>query len=538
MRPDGRNAVPELESARALLPAWAGLGAGLWLAPICLCIGWAAARVAAAAALPSASRWRASSWPERARLCYPGRLATALAAGVGAAATGACAALEPGLFSWLPPWGEAVLCAACAWVGGEAVALDVGRRTSGNPALGLRGELAGLLLLAPALIPLAWMLAFVRSEWSAAGATAAAVGIAGFAAAGIWAGVPLLCLLGAARRADARVQQIVQRAAARAGVTPRAVFEIELSAANAFALPLPRWLLFTRRCAEGLSDAELEALAAHELGHLAESPRVALARVAGALALVPVGFARVFVESLGPLPGMLAISACVLALALPITRARVQLEREADLAARRGELDPGLFARALARLGELNALPAVGFGRGGSHPHLYDRLLAGGVTPAFARPAPPSALRLFAGTGAMIALLLVALPLALQPRIPLWFAVRDSGLRAALSIALTGGSTRDLYDLALDLSARGRTHDALVAIAALQAISPGNFEYEAWRAELLASVGRCSEALPALARAQAWAGPAAAASTWVGAASDLISAACQGAARPAAFEPR
>ena len=402
----------------------------------------------------------------------------------------------------------------------------------------MRGELGGLLLLAPALIPLAWMLACLRAEWSAANAAVALLGIAGFAAAGIWAGVPLLRVVGAAWRADARVQRIVQRAAARTGIAPRAVFAIELSAANAFALPLPRWLLFTRRCAAGLSDAELEALAAHELGHLSESPRVALARVAGALALAPVGFARVAVDALGPLPGMLAISACALALALPIARARVQLERDADLAARRGEAEPGLFARALARLGELNAMPAVGFGRGGSHPHLYDRLLAGGVTPDFARPAPPSARRLFAGIGAAIALLLVALPLALQPRIPLWLGVRDAGLRAALSIALTGGSTRDLQELGLDFAGRGRSEDALVAIAALQALEPESGESEARRAQLLASSGRCGDAQLALARAQARAGPAAAASPRPGAVRDRIDAACRGSALPASLEAR
>ena len=132
--PPGRGAaVPELESARALLPAWAGLGAGLWLAPICLWIGWAAARVAAAAALPPERLWRDARWPERARLCYPARLATALAAGVGAAAAGASAALEPGLFSTLPAWAEGALCAACAWAGA---------RRSRSTSRGARAEIA------------------------------------------------------------------------------------------------------------------------------------------------------------------------------------------------------------------------------------------------------------------------------------------------------------------------------------------------------------------------------------------------------------
>ncbi len=532
--PTGRGEpVPELESVRALLPAWAGLGAGLGILPICLLIGWLAARAAALASLPRESRWRDLDWPERARQSHPGRLATALACGLAAGTVGAASSLEAGLLSFLPAAGRGLLCAACAWAGGEAVSLRVARATCGNASLGLRGELAGLLLLAPSLIPLALMLGFVRAEWSAASVGAALLGIAGFAAAGVWAGVPLLGMIGAARRAGPRVQQAVERASAHSGVAPRAVYEIELSSANAFALPLPGWLLFTRRCAEGLSDAELEALAAHELGHLAEPPVVALARAAGALALAPVGFAPALVQALGHPGGMLAVIAFVFALALPIVRVRKQLERRADAAAHATEPDPGRFGRALARLGELNGMPAVGFGRGGSHPHLYDRMLAAGLLPGFARPAPPSSRRLFAGIGASIAVLLVALPLALEPRVLLPLATRDPGLRAALSVSISGGSPRDLYELGLALAGEGRLDDALVAVDALLAIAPGDFEREAWRAELLASTGRCGEALPSLARAQARAGRSAQTSPWLGAARELVAASCTRSLRPA-----
>ena len=56
------------------------------------------------------------------------------------------------------------------------------------------------------------------------------------------------------------------------------------------------------------------------------------------------------------------------------------------------EIQRGAFARALVHLSELNLSPAVLPGNAGTHPHVYDRLLAAGVTPEFPRPAVPERL--------------------------------------------------------------------------------------------------------------------------------------------------
>jgi Zn-dependent protease with chaperone function len=400
-------------------------------------------------------------------------------------------------------------------------------------------------LIAPGVIPLALMLSLVRPEWNTASVAGALIGVAGCVASGIWAGVPLLQLLGAAKPASERLRAAVERAAHSAGIAPARVLEIELSTANAFALPIPKWLVFTRRAVSGLSDSELEALAAHELGHLAEPRSVVFARALGALALVPLGFARVFIEEFGRLPGLIALLLCVALLALPIARARRRLEEAADAAANRDHSNcdepghdptPPPFAHSLARLGELNAIPAVSFGRGGTHPHLYDRWLASGLTPSFARPAPPSALRLLFGAGAAIAVILIALPLALQPRILLWLGVDDTGHRAAISVLLTGGSERDLYELGLDRASAGRNHEALIALDALEAIAPGDHRYAAWRAELLAASLRCSEATPALARARMLAGVEEPEDGWLASASEVVSTVCAPSERTAAVD--
>jgi hypothetical protein len=49
--------------------------------------------------------------------------------------------------------------------------------------------------------------------------------------------------------------------------------------------------------------------------------------------------------------------------------------------------DPTVYARALEKLHEDNLAPAVTH-REGTHPHLYDRMLAAGLQPGYPRPQP------------------------------------------------------------------------------------------------------------------------------------------------------
>jgi hypothetical protein len=67
------------------------------------------------------------------------------------------------------------------------------------------------------------------------------------------------------------------------------------------------------------------------------------------------------------------------------------MEKRADEAAVGYQLDASIYAQALARLYEANQMPAIMPRRWfvAPHPDLYDRMLAAGLTPDFAKPLPP-----------------------------------------------------------------------------------------------------------------------------------------------------
>ena len=64
--------------------------------------------------------------------------------------------------------------------------------------------------------------------------------------------------------------------------------------------------------------------------------------------------------------------------------------KRADALSSANEGESGTYARALEHLYQLNLVPAVVRQKHAVHPHLYDRLLAAGVVPAYPRPSPPS----------------------------------------------------------------------------------------------------------------------------------------------------
>ena len=66
------------------------------------------------------------------------------------------------------------------------------------------------------------------------------------------------------------------------------------------------------------------------------------------------------------------------------------MELRADVAAAGSDGESPSYARALEKLYEAGKLPAVMPGNSMVHPHLYDRMIAAGVTPDYPRPAPAS----------------------------------------------------------------------------------------------------------------------------------------------------
>jgi hypothetical protein len=66
-----------------------------------------------------------------------------------------------------------------------------------------------------------------------------------------------------------------------------------------------------------------------------------------------------------------------------------RMEVRADAAATQNQASEGVYARALERLYQVSHIPVVMPGKRKVHPHLYDRMIAAGVTPEYPRPTPP-----------------------------------------------------------------------------------------------------------------------------------------------------
>jgi len=271
----------------------------------------------------------------------------------------------------------------------------------------LRARTGLLLLLFPhltATVVLALLVPYALGMGSVAGLLLAA--LVTLAAV---RGVPLRLAqaLGLARPGGPRLEALVAAAAAQAGVQAPRVVRLTLPSANAYAWPLPRVVGVTERALETLDDAELSVVLAHELAHLTESRAVAWARSAAAFSLVPLVLLRPLLASRHFLATGALLLGIVVVLRLVRTLAQ-RMEQRADRAGKHAEVEPGAYARALARLYEANAMPAVMPGRARAHPHLYDRLVAADVTPDWPRPAPPPL-----AASRIVAFVCVALALAL-----------------------------------------------------------------------------------------------------------------------------
>ena len=199
-----------------------------------------------------------------------------------------------------------------------------------------------------------------------------------------------------------RLQNIVRDTAARMNIPLNELWLIRAPWAQAFAMPGKRKLLFSERLLEILSDDEIAAVSAHELAHLSEARSDYFKRYVLWLTFLPWIFFKPLVHKFD-LAGFVILLLSTVLVPSFYRRVSRKLEMRADDVAKSNEPDKGAYARALARLYEDNLLPAVNPKRKATHPHLYDRLLAAGVTPDFPRPAPAA---LMAWHGFLFAFLL------------------------------------------------------------------------------------------------------------------------------------
>lgn len=341
-------------------------------------------------------------WTERARLLYPvlygGRLNI-----VWIALAAALAQLSYPAGLRLP----AVAGGIAGWIGATLGTYPLDHRI--RPELTFRKWLTQVLLswgmLLPYLALLPWLIWTMPDRWGW-GVVVRVFGFLGFSAWWFTFGFRQgLSLFGAVQPADERLQSIVDERSRRLGVVVRRVWVLESSMANAFALTAVGELLFTRQLLDRLEEAEVAAICDHELGHLSEPRSVLLGRLFGLVWFVPLLLVRPALSSGSPWVLLVALAAAGGLLAI-VQRLGRRMETRADSIAASAQTDAGGYARALLRIYEINHIPAVMPGRYKLHPHLYDRLIAAGLSPDFPRPRPPNEIP---WTTVLVLLLLIGL---------------------------------------------------------------------------------------------------------------------------------
>lgn len=502
-------ATPEEAVAllRSVLPWWGiqGLwGPALLATALCALLGsWAAIRVASA---PLRRLPPDAPWYERARCYQPAQSASLFGLLLPGVTFSVLVTLERGPLLSLPVgWALAgvLVVALLASAGPRRELLRLRGRPLGSLADSLRDDAVALLLLAPHLAIATALALLLRAPFDALDGALVAAAVAFTALTAVSAGLPLLRPLGWVRPAPAPVRELVAATAERLGRPVPRVEQVRWSTANAFALPLHGSLIFTSRCLEVLDPEQLAAIAAHELGHLAESRAARLGRFAAGFVLLPFGLTPLLLHAFGPLGAAIPVAVLVLAM-LGLQRLLRGLEVAADRVAHIGEDAPGLYARALEALYRDNGAPMVGPHRRAPHPHLYDRLCDAGAPPDHPRPAPPSRAHSLVGAIAASAITLsVAIGLMLAPlgaRFETEPEARVSALRQA--VALRSGRD-DLLPLAMALEARGEIEQALSVTRAAVALDPAEPAAPAFQASLHARRRECGEAERALAEARA-----------------------------------
>jgi Zn-dependent protease with chaperone function len=237
---------------------------------------------------------------------------------------------------------------------------------------------------------------FGEASWIIAGVVIG-IGIVWLHGGSLWLGQRLGLIV----PAPDRLRRIVDETSVKMNIPYRNLWVMRVSLAQAAAVLETRSLVFTERLLELSPNDELAAICAHELAHLTESMAARYARHVQMMTFLPWLFFAPLIHSLGMF-GLLALCGCSVSVPKLYRMISRKLELRADSMGLGSEGDAGTYARALTRLYEDNLLPAV-IAKKTTHPDLYDRILAAGMTPEFDKPKPAGGM---AWNGVVFALLL------------------------------------------------------------------------------------------------------------------------------------
>lgn len=438
------------------------------------------------------------AYADRARLAYPPRTFTVYNALLIPAALASIGSLAGGGHLSRIPAG---LTAALAWIAALVVALRARvlverevRRIALPTLRWLRGAFTLWIIMVPHFFVAVAVSVAMPFEFGIEAALYLAGGAALIVFLATGGTLSILRLLGLARPASPRLASIVARVAEKTGIRTRGAFELVLPWANAYALPLSGRLGFTDEAVRHLSDEELAAICAHELGHLSEGRGTKIVRLFALFALYfPLALAKPLLA--GGNPGRFAATMLgAYASLILVRRFFRRMEIRADKTAHAHEGDEGTYARALARIHEVNAMPVVLHKHAGVHPDLYDRLTASGAAPSYPRPKPPPRLRALGALGVAAAVAIVG-SLALHGGLRAAAgALAGSGGASAIAIASASGDARSIGRLGRAFEGQGDASAAEAMYRLAAEIDDRSIEYPARLAIVLARAGRCEAA--------------------------------------------
>ena len=415
------------EQLRALVPGWVE-----WLGPLLFLVAGAAIIglvpvVAVRAAVRRVDR--EDHWTEQARFAHAARVSIGWAVATVPVGIWLLSTITIGPVGWLPSW----LFGLGGVIAAVLVIARVGWALEGlvlrQPIPGWVGFLRGFLVR---LMPVAAIIALalaaperLSSPWMILW-----VVVAVSVAFSLRFQLEFLGRFGLAAPADERLTSIVVKAAARAGVEMPVVSVIEHHQTNAFAFPWRGAVAFTSRAVTELSDEELESVALHELGHMAESAAASRFRQATQFVWIPVAGVKPLFGSLGA-AGLLGALAVLIALLVVVRRFAARMESRSDEHAVANLDQSQTYGRALEKIYRIGLIPAVL--RRPSLGQLRQRLESSGHSPDFDPPDLPPIRTLVASSAAA---LLVGLAIVAAPFLATVGADYSSPTPAHLALAL------------------------------------------------------------------------------------------------------